>query len=301
MPAAPVLEAFSISHAQILDGTLSFVDALAELDVANSLDIYGVNEGNLNADVGNYDNNGDDDTLSRWYWLNFAEVSVQAGFLSFPLLSKLTGSTLTQAAIAGASEVQSLSSSGASAGTFTLTFKGQTTAPIAFGAINSAVQSAIQALSTVGSGNVTVSGGPANTTALVFTFAGTLANLPQPMIQIDKTGLTGATGGVFTQTTAGTAVDTQASIDLWHEDSMNQPTRPLMLVCPAKDYLKVTRRLVIGLYSVQFGPIGFDGPSYKDGLKVNYTGTALKSPVNELGAIHSDVKKRVGRLISVLP
>jgi hypothetical protein len=300
MPDSRVLEAFSISQAQVLDGTLSFIDALAELNIADSLDIYGVNDGSLSADVGNYDNTGDDTVLSRWYWLNFAEVAVQAGYLSFPLLSKLSGSPLVQNVVAGASEIQSLSSSGASAGTFTLSFRGQTTAPIVFGATAAVMTTAIQLLSTVGA-NVTVTGGPANTTACVFTFSGALANLAQPMFTIDKTALTGPTGGVFTQTTAGAAADTRSEIDLWHEDSVNQPTRPLMLVCPAKDHLKVVRRLVFGIYQVQFGPIGFDGPSYKDGLKVSYGGTALQSLVDEKGVLFSDGKKRVGRLITTLP
>ncbi|WP_040769162.1 DUF4402 domain-containing protein [Tsukamurella sp. 1534] len=45
-------------------------------------------------------------------------------------------------------------------GTFTLTYSGQTTAAIAYNAAGSAVKSALEALSTVGAGNVTVSGTP---------------------------------------------------------------------------------------------------------------------------------------------
>ena len=43
-------------------------------------------------------------------------------------------------------------------GTFTLTYKGQTTAGIAYNAAASAVQTALVGLSTVGTGNATVSG-----------------------------------------------------------------------------------------------------------------------------------------------
>ncbi len=43
-------------------------------------------------------------------------------------------------------------------GTFTLSYKGQTTSAIAYNAAASAVQTALQALSTIGSGNATVSG-----------------------------------------------------------------------------------------------------------------------------------------------
>ncbi|HET8908105.1 MAG TPA: hypothetical protein VFN11_14195, partial [Ktedonobacterales bacterium] len=83
----------------------------------------------------------------------------------------------------------------ASAGNFTLTYKGQTTANIAFNATNAAVQSALVLLSTIGNGNVVVSG-----TAPTWTvqFTGTLAN--------DTTLLTGSgaglTGGALTITAA---------------------------------------------------------------------------------------------------
>ena len=50
-----------------------------------------------------------------------------------------------------------------SAGTYTLTFRGQTTSALAYNANASAIQTALQALSTVGSGNATVTGtGPFN-------------------------------------------------------------------------------------------------------------------------------------------
>jgi hypothetical protein len=45
-------------------------------------------------------------------------------------------------------------------GTFTLTYKGQTTGAIAYNATNTTVQTALAALSTIGAGNVVVTGGP---------------------------------------------------------------------------------------------------------------------------------------------
>ena len=48
--------------------------------------------------------------------------------------------------------------SGPAAGTFTLTFNGQTTVPIARNASAATVQGALEALSNIGSGDVTVSG-----------------------------------------------------------------------------------------------------------------------------------------------
>lgn len=294
----PVVEAFSLSHAQICDGTSSFLTNLAAA-VALGLDFYGVNDASLAADTGNYENNGDDTTRSRWNWINFATLTVQGGFLSFPLYSTLSGQGMSQQTIAAVNEVQSIPSSGASAGTFTLSYKGATTAPITFSATAAAVQTALEALSTVGTGNLTVTGGPANTTALVITGAGTLAGQPLDLIVVDKTGLTGAGTMTVTRTTAGVAQSINYGIDLWHKDSMNIAPKPAILVMPSKDTLGQVRRLIIGLYKVQFGPIGFDGPSYKEGFKVNYEGTALMSATDELGVAFADGKERIGRLLSI--
>lgn len=59
-------------------------------------------------------------------------------------------------------------------GSFTLTVNGQTTAPIAYNAVASAVQSALQALTSVGT-NATCAGGPLPGTPVTITFSGPLA------------------------------------------------------------------------------------------------------------------------------
>lgn len=293
-----VVEGFSVSHAQICDGVSSFLTSLASA-AAIGLDVYGVSDASLAADVGNFENAGDDTTLSRWNWINFATVTVQGGYLSFPLYSTISGQGFSTTTVVGVSEVQSIPSNGGSAGTFTISYRGEVTAPIAYNAAAAAVQTALQALSQIGTGNATVTGGPANTTALVVTFAGTLANQPVDLLTVDKSGVTGAAGGQPTRTTAGVAAGLNYGIDLWHEDSMNVAPKPMILVLPSKDSNGLVRRLVIGLYKVQFGPIGFDGPTTKDGLRVNYDGTALMSPTDELGVAFADGKKRIGRLLSV--
>lgn len=61
-------------------------------------------------------------------------------------------------------------------GSFTLTYKGQTTAAIQYNAAASAVQTALVALSTIGAGNVTCSGGPLPGSAVTIAFTGALAN-----------------------------------------------------------------------------------------------------------------------------
>jgi hypothetical protein len=54
---------------------------------------------------------------------------------------------------------------------------------------------------------------------------------------------------------------------------------------------------------VQFQPFSFDGPSYKEGLLLNYNGSALFSSVDETGDAVLDSRtsqptKAVGRLVS---
>lgn len=90
----------------------------------------------------------------------------------------------------------------ATGGTYTLTFDGQTTAALAHGANAAAIQAALEALSNIAPGDVTVAGvGP-----FTFTFenTGAYANKNVPMIEIDTTLLTGGTATMAaTQYAAG--------------------------------------------------------------------------------------------------
>lgn len=90
----------------------------------------------------------------------------------------------------------------ASAGTFTLTFNGQTTAANVFGVTAAALEAAIGALSTVGTGNVSVSGASPTWTV---TFIGALSTT-----ELALTGAgTGLTGGAFVSTAAAAATLTR--------------------------------------------------------------------------------------------
>lgn len=189
---SPVIESFSISHAMILDGSTTFLTALAL--VGDEWDVYGVNEASLEPDMDEYDNEGDDAVQSTWAWLNKGELSVQAGYVSFPLIGSLTGQSVTSSTAGG------------------------------------------------------------------------------------KT--------IF-------------GMDLWHEDALNVPPKPALLKMPARDKHGNAADLLIGLYKVQFKPITFDGPAYKDGLKINYDGNALYSRFDELGVAFADGKQRVGRLLAI--
>lgn len=102
----------------------------------------------------------------------------------------------------GTAEVQTITPTTVSAGTFTLSFKSAVTAPIAFNATAATIQAALESLSTVGVGNVACAGGPINTTAVTVTFFGELQG-DQPMLVEDETGLTGTLA--ITQTTQGVA------------------------------------------------------------------------------------------------
>ena len=99
-----------------------------------------------------------------------------------------------------------------------------------------------------------------------------------------------------TLTSSGSAPNDYYTLPLWNVSSLNTPPRPMVLRVPARDSNGVPRTLEIVLYKVQFSPFGFDGPSYKSGLLLNYTGRALVSTVDEKGIALSD--PAIGRLVS---
>lgn len=111
----------------------------------------------------------------------------------------------------GTADVQTISISGSpTGGTFVLSFNGAITAPIAYNASAATVQSALQALATIGSGNVTCSGGSLPGTPVVCTFAGSLATGLQSAIIPGNGGLTGGSSPTVAvaHTTPGLPQDT---------------------------------------------------------------------------------------------
>lgn len=184
--ASTNLNAFSLTHAAVLDPT----------DGSELSDIYGVRSGSVQADIGNYDNTGDDVLLTTWYWLNFATVQVQGGYIPFETIAAISGETITS---------------------------------------------------------------------------------------------------------SGSAPNDEYEIDLWSEASVNQGAKPLLLRCLARDVNEVVRTFEIILYKVVFAPLSFDGPGYKQGLLLNYTGRALVSSVDETGTTLSGGRKAVGRLRNIPP
>lgn len=104
-------------------------------------------------------------------------------------------------------------------------------------------------------------------------------------------------------TSSGTGNNDYFSMPLWEQRQLNSPQFPVLIRVPSKDKNGLARRLDFVLYKVQFQPLSFDGPNYKDGLLLNYTGTALMSDTTETGAQVLDSvsglpTKAIGRLLS---
>lgn len=193
---------FSLSHAQLMDGQTDFLTAaLAWANAPADLDLYGVRNGSISPNTGDWSNEGDDTVLDNISWLTDADITIEQGYISFPTLARITGQRTSSAL--------SFSSS-----------------------------------------------------------AGALR--------------------IYAQ-------------DLYHEDSMNVAPFPMLMRCPASDEDGIVGTGVFGLYKVKPGPLTFNGPQYKQGTAVSFTGKALLSRKDEKGNVFADGKRRVGRLIAFFP
>ena len=106
--------------------------------------------------------------------------------------------------VGNTNEVQTATiSGGPTGGTFKLSFKGYTTGALAFDAVGATVQAALEALSSIGTTGVTVTGAAGG--PYVITFANQLGNQAVPLITPDSTLLTGGTTPLVTvvRTTPG--------------------------------------------------------------------------------------------------
>lgn len=100
-------------------------------------------------------------------------------------------------------EVQTLTEGGSGLTSFTITYSGQTTASIDDDATAAEVQAALEALSNIAPGDVTVTGGPLGTGPFTVTFGGTLADTNVAAMTTTPTGGTGTV--VVATATAGGA------------------------------------------------------------------------------------------------
>jgi hypothetical protein len=113
---------------------------------------------------------------------------------------------ITDAAFQAHADARQRLTVSATAGTYTLAFQGQTTAPIAFDATASQVETELNALSTIGGagGSVAVSGGPgdeAGSSPYTIDFAGSLAEANLETIGSDSSGLSGGNASASVETT----------------------------------------------------------------------------------------------------
>lgn len=188
--ANPTVEGFSLTHAAILDGATGLEEEFG--------DIYGIRSGSLKLNESSYENTGDDEILSTWFWANNVDVTIDSGYVPFVTIAMLSGSNITS---------------------------------------------------------------------------------------------------------SGAGMDETFSLPLWETRQMNTKPRPMLIRCPSKDKDGEIRTLDFLLYKVQFHPFSFTGPAYKQGLLLNYAGTALFSEKDEKGAPVLDSvtglpTKAIGRLVS---
>lgn len=112
----------------------------------------------------------------------------------------------------GTNAVQTLTKGGTiTGGTWTITFGGETTGAINASATAQEVQAHLERLAGVRPGDILVTGGPINTTALVLTFQGGLSAKVVPAVTVTTTSLTGTsptiTPSMTTTGAPGTNVD----------------------------------------------------------------------------------------------
>lgn len=127
--------------------------------------------------------------------INTQDCQVSGAFFAMPIEDGITMAN-------GVAEVQTMTISGTpTGGTYKLGFRGAETAALAYNANAAAITSALEALTTIGAGNVVVTG----TGPYTITFASALGTDNQPMVVLVNNSLTGGTSPTVTivQTTRG--------------------------------------------------------------------------------------------------
>lgn len=111
--------------------------------------------------------------------------------------------------VTGVNELQRVTLTNATGGTFKLTYAGQQTGAIAYNASAATIKTALEALSNIAVDDVVVTGGPANTTPVLVEFVANLAGAAQAVMVIDTSALTGVGASGIVETlrdgAAGTA------------------------------------------------------------------------------------------------
>jgi hypothetical protein len=139
---------------------------------------------------------------------NVPQITVDASALTNP--GNASASTTTHGS--RASEVQELDLGAATGGTFTLTIGADATIALAFDATTSDVQAALEALPSIGAGNVSVAGGIGG--PYTVTFAGALAGQDMTQITIDASALTRPGSATSATSANGASASEVQEVDL---------------------------------------------------------------------------------------
>jgi hypothetical protein len=128
--------------------------------------------------------------------------------------------------VPGVNELQTVTVTSATGGTLPLTYSAQTVTGIAYNAIASVVQTALESLSNIDIGDVACTGGPLNTAPVTVEFKGLLAGTNVAAMTTSSASLTGGGAAAAIATTrGGVAADASAaaSLTVVPVDSTGQP------------------------------------------------------------------------------
>ncbi len=179
---------FTLTYDGQTTGPIDHNDNAAAVDVALEL--------LSNIGVGDVDVTGGPGPGTDWiveFTGSLAQTDVSAMTFDGALLSgRAVTVTETQAAVAAVNEVQTVAiPDDVTGGTFALTYGGQTTGGIAYDADAATVDTALELLSNIGVGDVTVTGGDGPGIDWIVEFTNLLAGAPQVDMTIDGALLTG--------------------------------------------------------------------------------------------------------------
>lgn len=168
-------------------------------------------------------------------------------------------------------------------GTYTLSFDGQTTGPISFDAGNADVKAALESLSTIGAGNIQVSGGGLANGPLTVTFVGDLADTNVAEITIDESALSllavtstteGATNEIQRLATTGNVVGGFFTLTFGAET-----TAPLGFNASAA----TVQAALESLSSVSPGDVSVTGGAFPDSaINVEFTGSLAAQDIGSI-------------------
>lgn len=153
------------------------------------------------------------------------ELAVQLAAM-FQASQSLPLGTPLGRATSGVSAVHTVSISGTpTGGTFQLAYGGFTTSALANNAAAADVQAALEALPSIGTGNVACTGGALPGTPVVCTFQGALASRPVALMTVATSALTGGTNPAVTTalTTAGVLA---GGLKAWNGALVAPPVAP---------------------------------------------------------------------------